>query len=271
MLRLAVQRILIFLLGAFAVWLIVAVVFSRADNRLPWYLAVGVTYGVSAYVILPNVLRMGLKILRRQSVPRYTVTADGLPGDPVNIALYGTQAQLASAFAKAGWLGSDALSLRSSLRMAVAFLANRAYPTAPFSTLFLFGRGQDIGFQKAINNSPRRRHHIRFWALPVHRAQQTVGSASFWLNTDRPDTTEPVLWIGAGTRDTGFSLTQMTFKVTHATDADTNAERDFIIAELRAARAIGDAVAYQSGDEMPLGRINHYIADGAVSLAPLIC
>ena len=33
-------------------------------------------------------------------------------------------------------------------------------------------------------------------------------------------------------RDTGFSLTELTFQVTHATDSDTNAERDYIVAEL---------------------------------------
>ncbi|WP_342021788.1 LssY C-terminal domain-containing protein [Methyloceanibacter marginalis] len=37
--------------------------------------------------------------------------------------------------------------------MAKTFVLNQPYPTAPFSTLFLFGRGQDIGFQKAIGDS----------------------------------------------------------------------------------------------------------------------
>ncbi len=41
--------------------------------------------------------------------------------------------------------------------MARAFVLNTPYPTAPFSTLYLFGRGQDIGFEKAIGDSPRRR------------------------------------------------------------------------------------------------------------------
>jgi hypothetical protein len=33
--------------------------------------------------------------------------------------------------------------------MARAFVLNEPYPTAQFSTLYLFGRGQDIGFQRA--------------------------------------------------------------------------------------------------------------------------
>jgi hypothetical protein len=46
--------------------------------------------------------------------------------------------------------------------MVRAFVFNSPYPTAPFSTPYLFGRDQDIGFLKAIDNSPRKRHHVRF-------------------------------------------------------------------------------------------------------------
>ena len=49
------------------------------------------------------------------------------------------------------------------------------------SQLYLFGRGQDIGFQKAIDDSPRKRHHIRFWALALPHAEETVGTPAFWL------------------------------------------------------------------------------------------
>jgi LssY C-terminus len=224
------QRLLILGLGIFSVWLIVFVVFKFADRRLPWILALGLTYGIAAYVILLRAVRMGLKFLQRKSVPRFTITGDGLPGDPVNLVLMGTLQQLRAAFAAAGWSDADRLGLASSWRMIRAFVFNSPYPTAPFSTLYLFGRGQDIGFQKAIDDSPRKRHHIRFWSSSLEHAEGTVGTASFWMNTDRPPDDARVLWIGAGTKDTGFSLTQLTFQVTHATDSDTNAERDYIVA-----------------------------------------
>ena len=114
-------------------------------------------------------------------MPRYTITADGLPGDPVNVVLAGTLPQLRAAFAKAGWSEADPLNLATSWRMVRAFVLNSTYPSAPFSTLFLFGRGQDIGFQKAIGDSPRKRHHIRFWALSLTRAQAALGTADLWL------------------------------------------------------------------------------------------
>jgi hypothetical protein len=255
-------------LGVLSVWLIVDV-FHFVDRRLPWILALGLTYGIAAYVILPRAVRMGLRVLHRKRVPSYTVTGDGLPGDPVNLALIGNLGQLRDAFAQAGWSEADRLGLASSWRMVRAFVLNQPYPTAPFSTLYLFGRGQDIGFQKAIDNSPRKRHHVRFWAMSAARAQQTIGTAAFWLNTDHPSADECALWAGAGTKDTGFSLTRLTFQVTHATDADTNAERDHIVAELTRNRVIGDVTSYRSGDEVGTDRVNRYITDGDLSVASL--
>jgi LssY C-terminus len=264
------QRLLIVGLGVATVWLIVFVVFRFVDHRLPWILALGATYGFGAYVILPRAVRIGLKILQFKHIPRFTVTGDGLPGDPVNVVLIGTLPQLRSTFAVAGWVEADRLGLVSSWRMACAFILNSPYPTAPFSTLYLFGRGQDIGFQKSIDNSPRKRHHIRFWALSLAHAEDTVGTAAFWTNTDRPPNDARVLWVGAGTRDTGFSLTRLTFQITHSTDADTNAERDYIVSELARTRQIGDVSSYQSGQRLAVGRFQHYVTDGTVSVANLL-
>ena len=93
------RRLAIFALGVFCVWLIVFVVFETTDRRLPWVLAVSITYGFAAYIILPRAIRLGLKIVQHKRVPSYTITGDGLPGDPVNVALVGTLQQLRSAFA----------------------------------------------------------------------------------------------------------------------------------------------------------------------------
>ena len=222
-------------LGILTVWLI-AFVFGFTDSRLPTVLALAVTYGAAAYIILPRIVRMSLKILQRKRVPRFTITGDGLPGDPVNLVLTGTLQQLNAAFEVAGWSQADRLDLASSWRMIRAFVFNSPYPT------YLFGRGQDVGFQKPIDNSPRQRHHIRFWALSLAYAEANLGKASFWLNKDRPPDTQCVHWIGAGTKDTGISLTRLTFQVTHATDSDTNMERDYIIDELTKSGVIAGIV-----------------------------
>ena len=268
LLKRLLHRLLILGLGILSVWLVVFL-FRFTDQRLPTVLALALTYGIAAYIVLPRAVRMGLKILQRKRVPRFTVTGDGLPGDPVNLVLIGNLQQLRTAFVIAGWSEADRLGVASSWRMICAFVLNSPYPTAPFSTLYLYGRGQDIGFQKAIDNSPRKRHHIRFWALSLARAEATVGTASFWLNTDRPPHDAHVLWVGAGTKDTGLSLTRLTFQITHATDSDTNAERDHIIAELRNNRVIQDVNSYRSGQRLPLEPVNHYITNGDVTVARL--
>jgi LssY C-terminus len=268
LLKLLLQRLLILGLGILTIWL-VAYVFQLTDRRLPTLLALAVTYGIAAYFILPRAVRIGLKILQRKRVPRFTITGDGLPGDPVNLVLTGTLQQLQAAFAIAGWSGADRLSLASSWRMIRAFVFNSTYPTAPFSTLYLFGRGQDVGFQKAIDDSPRKRHHIRFWALSLLHVDSALGTASFWLNSDRPPDGERVHWVGAGTKDTGFSLTRLTFQITHATDADTNAERNYIITELRKSGVIGEVTSYQAGQHLGVTKVNHYVTDGEVTVADL--
>jgi hypothetical protein len=97
-----------------------------------------------------------------------------------------------------------------------------------------------------------------------------VATASFWLNTDRPPNDERVLWVGAGTKDTGFSLAPLTSQVTHATDSDTNAERDYIVNELKRSRLIGDVTLHRSGERLATKHINHYITDGEIAFASLI-
>ena len=265
----SLQRILVVGVGILSIWLIVFVVFRITENRLPWILALAATYGIGAYVILPRTVRISLKILQHKHIPRYTITGDGLPGDPVNLVLIGTRPQLHAAFTAAKWETSDRLSLTSSWRMAQSFVTNSPYPTAPFSTLYLFGRGQDFGFQKAIDNSPRKRHHIRFWALSMEQVERKLGTADLWLTSDRPPDDARVLWVGAGTKDTGFSLTKLTFQFTHATDSDTNLERDYIISELTKANAVTDVNSYKAQQHLPVERVNHYITDGEITVANL--
>jgi hypothetical protein len=82
------RRFAVLGLGIVGVWFIVFVL-RITDRRLPTILALSLTCAIAAYVILPRVVRMGLKILQRKSVPSFTLTGDGLPGDPVNLALIG--------------------------------------------------------------------------------------------------------------------------------------------------------------------------------------
>ena len=104
MLKRLLRRIMVLGLGILTVWLIVFV-FKFTDRRLPTVLALAVTYGIAAYIVLPRIVRMGLKILLRKRVPRFTITGDGLPGDPVNLVLTGTLQQLHAAFKRRRLVG----------------------------------------------------------------------------------------------------------------------------------------------------------------------
>ena len=133
-------------------------------------------------------------------------------------------------------------------------------------------------FSDAAKTSVSRRQSITARGNAItfdfgHRVSRSpeaaLATASFWLNTDRPPDHARVLWVGAGTKDTGLSLTQLTFQVTHATDSDTNTERDYIIAELTKNCVIVDVNSCQSGQRLPTERVNHYITDGEVTVASL--
>ena len=63
------------------------------------------------------------------------------------------------------------------------------------------------------------------------------------------------------------SLTRLTFQVTHATDSDTNMERDYIVGELLRNRVIENVMSYRSGQRLP--RFNHYITDGQITVGEL--
>jgi LssY C-terminus len=141
---------------------------------------------------------------------------------------------------------------------------------APYPTPSIFsGVARTSVFKRKSITARGKRHHIRFWALSQKRARATWGTADFWLNTERPPDNESVFWIGAGTKDTGLSLTRLSVQITHATDSDTNAERDYIVGELRKNRSIEAVKVYKAGENLLAERVNHCIADGEITLAVL--
>ena len=62
------------------------------------------------------------------------------------------------------------------------------------------------------------------------------------------------MWVGAATKDVGLSLTRLSFQITHATDADTNAEREFLVRELTEHGGIGPVRYHRPGERLSLAR-----------------
>jgi LssY C-terminus len=175
-------------------------------------------YAVSAYLAIPTLWRV--EIVRHPALsgaPRITHTAAGIHGDPLNIALIATKAELVKAMLAAGWHPADPLTLETSLRIASSTVFHRPYVDAPVSSLYLWGRREDLAFEQPVGDDPERRHHVRFW----RSAEED--------ETDRP------LWIGAATYDMGVGFSHTTGQITHHIAPDVDAERDKLIDDLRRA------------------------------------
>jgi len=152
--------------------------------------------------------------------PRHTTTAQGRPGDPVNVALVGSDEDLHRALAAAGWYAADPITLETSVRIAADVVLAKPYPHAPVSDLYLFGRKQDAAFEQPVGNSPKQRHHVRFW------------------RTRAVDGTGAPLWLGAATFDERVEISRTTGGVTHRIGADVDRERNKILLDAHHGGAV---------------------------------
>lgn len=107
------------------------------------------------------------------ALPRITHTVSGAAGDPLNLVLVGTQQQMAQSFHHAGWLVPDPMTLTSSEEIAADSVPHRPYPTAPVSNLYVFGRAQDLAFERPTNDV-QNRGHLRLWQTGTLLSEQPV-------------------------------------------------------------------------------------------------
>ena len=172
-------------------------------------------YGLFAYFIAPLIWRVDMyRHPNLRTEPKVTHTKNGIPGDPLNIALVGSKSDLIRALTRAGWYPADPITFRSSVRIAVDTVFRRPDEDAPVSNLYLYGRKQDLAFEKPVDGSPKQRHHVRLW------------------RTERIDENRDV-WIGAAIYDMGVELSRTTGQVTHHIAPDIDVERDFLIHDLQ--------------------------------------
>ena len=208
------------ILSGWAVFEFLIVPIIDNDDRIGAFL---VLWLVLAYVLLPRVQRVLAKIY----VPDYFVgrtrTNEGLLGDPVNLAVIGTERALLHAMAEAGWTRADDLTFRSGLRLVRCTILRRPYPAAPVSPLSLFSRKQDYAFEQEIPGKPSRRHHVRFWKCPEGWYMPGGLRADF---------------VGAGTYDRSVGFSVFTLQITHKIGEDTDLERDHILQTLEQAGGV---------------------------------
>lgn len=252
----------------FTIYFIAFQLFPYFDRSHSLIVALLITYLIASFIIFPLGVRISGALTRRKPVARYTSSGDGLAMDPVNIVVVGSLSQLKKVFKKANWHIADDLNIKTSFRMLNGFIRNREYLTAPFGNLYLFGRRQDIGFQKPIGKSPRHRHHVRFWALQDHKTWIDELSVAFWHSKSSAELKDAQIWVGAGTRDTGLGINKMTLQLTHSVDKDTNKERDFMVKELEQTNLVKkvDILSRDHPIKLSGKKINLFIADGRVAV-----
>src|SRR5713226_2751915 len=145
--------------------------------------------------------------------PKITHTKSGAEGDPLNLVFVGSKDQITHSFQQAGWLIPDPITLQTSEKIAIDSLTHKRYPTAPVSNLYVFGRVQDLAFEKPTNDVANR-GHIRLW-----KAGTLIGGQ--------------LVWIGQASYDSGIELSGTTHLPTHHIAPTVDLERNAVGADLQ--------------------------------------
>ncbi len=214
-----------------------------------------IIYGFLAYLILPTFWTHYEHQKGLANLPMVTRTAQGIPGDPINVGLIGDSKDVLCAMQAAAWYPADPVTWRSSVEIAGSVLLDRPYRDAPVSNLYYLDRHEDLAFEKPVGVSADHRHHVRFWKV-----------------LDQGQEKRPV-WVGAVTFDRSVGISRYTGAITHHIGADLDAERKLLSANLDTAgmvdakyqvTGIGPTMAGRNGEGDP------YYTDGEVWILRLV-
>jgi hypothetical protein len=152
--------------------------------------------------------------VRIRELPCCTTRADGAgDGDPINLALVGSGEDVISALTAGGWTFTEAITADSVRRMIGAAIADEAYANAPVSSLYLFGRKQDLALQRGRSRIAQR-NHMRLWLAPFLCEGQPV-------------------WVGQVSRDIGVKATSKSPTLTtHVIDPNVDESRQYVLQSL---------------------------------------
>ncbi len=153
-----------------------------------------------------------------QSLPQHSTTVKQVDADVVNLVFVGSRQELESAFRRAGWSTSDAVSTKSFFRDFYAFLNDSGYAQAPMRSFLLDGKPADMNWQKSLN-SYARRDHLRVWQWPGSTDSESV-------------------WVSSSTHDTGAALSLEHRQFVHHITADIDEERSKVVRDLNVAGCV---------------------------------
>lgn len=271
MLRLA-KRFAVLVPGIVIAYFSVRDIFPYFDQRLPLSLAIFVTYALAAYIVMPAVVRLFRIFRPADHLPLYSVTPDGFASDPLNIGIVSTRRELILAMERCGWQVADPHNFKNVIRIVASIALEQPYPTAPMSSLYLFGRKQDVAFELPRGDSPLHRHHVRFWATTYEQKERFSIRSIHWHHRKTHVYGENLLWVGAASRDVGLNFVRHNLQVTHMIAPDTNQERELIVKQLKKTKLVRKVETVKLGE--PYRLINRALrgslhTDGKMSIVTL--
>ncbi len=100
----------------------------------------------------------------------------------------------------------------------------------------MFGRRQDLAFEKPVGDNPRKRHHVRFWKYT------------------RSDESGREIWFGSATFDERVGLSHTTGQITHHIDGNVDAERDTLMADLQKSEQVTNVKVVDNFQQLREGK-----------------
>ncbi len=153
-------------------------------------------------------------------------------GDPLNLVFIGDIKDMHYVFLRASWDETETIYGGSLMKMGVSALAGSEYRYSPVSALYVFGRGQDVAFQRT-RSTINERNHLRIWVTPLRFEGKPV-------------------WIGQISRDIGVRFTTKTI-TTHKIDPDVDETREFLVEDLAYSQGLRKFGYVQGVGAAPFG------------------
>ncbi len=142
-------------------------------------------------------------------LPCCTTNKDGTKkGDPLNLVVIGEGDDVYHAFIRSAWDETETVYGTSVWKTVISFILGAQYRYSPVSALYLYGRPQDVAFQKA-RDTIHERNHLRLWLTPMRFEGNPV-------------------WVGQISRDIGVRFTSKTV-TTHKVGPDVDEARMYLI------------------------------------------
>ncbi len=155
-----------------------------------------------------------------EAIPCCTANAGGNQfGDPLNLVLIGEVSDILPALIRRNWHPAEITWSKAIIRRIKSFLKGERYRYSPISPLYVYGRRQDIGWQKA-RGTINERNHMRFWLSPIRFLGHMV-------------------YVGQISWDIGVKITLKSPTIsTHVIDLDVDEARRYFLEDLAYSQAL---------------------------------